>query len=169
MTAPETLPALHGTATVALPADRAFALFTGSMARWWPASHHIGESEMADLVIEPRVGGRWYEVGTDGAECDWGHVLVWEPPGRLVLTWQIDGRWTYDPDRASEVEIRFTQDAPEQTTVTLEHRLLERLTDGRSLSDEISAGDGGWNGVLARFAGWTAGRADAADRTPAAG
>ncbi|MGW4249505.1 SRPBCC domain-containing protein, partial [Nocardia sp. NPDC004722] len=90
------LPDLEGKATVALPIERAFAFFTESFGSWWPAVYHIGAAEMADAIVEPRVGGRWYERGTDDSECDWGRVLVWEPPHRLVLTWQIDGHWQYD-------------------------------------------------------------------------
>ena len=104
-------------------------------------------------ILEPHEGGRWYERGADGSECDWGRVLVWEPPHRLVVTWQINGQWQYDPDpeHASEIEVRFTADGPGQTIVELEHRLLERLVDGQALHDGISGG-GGWISLLERFA-----------------
>ncbi|MBF6067864.1 MULTISPECIES: SRPBCC family protein [Nocardia] len=148
-----TLPTLRGTATVALPLARAFAFFTDSFGSWWPAAYHIGSAEMADAVVEPRVGGRWYERGVDGSECDWGRVLAWEPPHRLLLTWQINGHWQFDPDprRASEIEIRFTADSPEQTTVTLEHRHLDRLVDGRAIHDTIAERGGGWSTLLELF------------------
>jgi uncharacterized protein YndB with AHSA1/START domain len=89
----------------------------------------------------------------DGIECDWGRVLVWEPPHRLLVTWQINGGWQYDPDpqHASEIEVRFIAEGPEKTRVELEHRLLERLVDGQALRDGIGEG-GGWSSVLERFA-----------------
>ncbi len=89
----------------------------------------------------------------DGSQCDWGRVLAWEPPHRLVVTWQINGQWQYDPDpqHASEIEVRFTPDGPEQTTVELEHRLLDRLVDGQAIRDAL-VGGGGWTAMLELFA-----------------
>jgi uncharacterized protein YndB with AHSA1/START domain len=135
--------------TVAAPADRAFAVFTESVNTWWPHQYHIGQADVDQVILEPREGGRWYERGVDGSECDWGRVLAWQPPHRLVLTWQINGSWQYDPDpdHASEIEIRFTPDGPEQTTVALEHRHLDRLVDGQALRDGLRGG-GGWNAIL---------------------
>jgi uncharacterized protein YndB with AHSA1/START domain len=154
MTTPMPLAALHGTATVRLPLEKAFAFFTESFSDWWPTAHHIGEADMAEAILEPRVGGRWFERGVDGSECDWGRVRVWEPPHRIVVTWQINGHWQYDPDpaRASEIEFRFTAESPEQTALTLEHRHLDRLTDGKAMRDTIVERGGGWSTVLARFA-----------------
>lgn len=148
------LPVLQGKAGVALPLERAFAFFTESFGSWWPAAYHIGAAEMADAILEPGEGGRWFERGIDGTECDWGRVLVWEPPHRLVVTWQIDGHWQYDPDpaRASEIEVRFTADGPEQTTVTLEHRHLDRLVDGKAIAETIVERGGGWSTLLELFA-----------------
>jgi uncharacterized protein YndB with AHSA1/START domain len=104
-------------------------------------------------VLEPRAGGRWYERGTDGTECDWGKVLAWEPPHRLLVTWQINGQWQYDPnpEHASEIEVRFTADGPGHTVVELEHRLLDRLADGQAIHDTITGG-GGWIAILELFA-----------------
>ncbi|WP_069165250.1 SRPBCC family protein [Nocardia altamirensis] len=146
--------ALHGAATVALPLDKAFAFFTESFGTWWPAVYHIGRTGMADAIMEPRAGGRWHERGTDGSECDWGRVVAWEPPNRLVVTWQINGYWQYDPDleRAGEIEVRFTETGPGQTSVTLEHRHLDRLVAGEALRDAIVEQGGGWSAVLVRFA-----------------
>ncbi|MEU7820287.1 SRPBCC family protein [Catellatospora sp. NPDC049133] len=152
MTAPA-LPPLYGRVTVSLPAERAFDLFTRSFGTWWPAQYHIGQADLAEAVVEPRVGGRWYERGVDGSECDWGTVLAWEPPHRLVLTWQINGRWQYDPEpaHASEIEVRFTAEGPEQTVVELEHRHFDRLVAGQAMRDGL-VGGGGWRGVLDIFA-----------------
>lgn len=148
-----TIPAIQGKVTVNAPIERAFRIFTESFTTWWPADYHIGEADMAEAIIEPREGGRWYERGVDGSECDWGHVLAWEPPHRLVVTWQINGQWQYDPDpeHASEIEVRFTPDGSDQTTVELEHRLLHRLVGGEAIRDSISGG-GGWGALLAQYA-----------------
>ncbi|MBY8863053.1 SRPBCC family protein [Nocardia sp. CA2R105] len=148
------VPILQGSATVALPVDRAFAFFTESFGSWWPAAYHIGQSEMADVVLEPRIGGRWYERGVDGAECDWGRVLEWEPPHRLVVTWQVNGHWQFDPDpvRASEIEIRFAADDYGQTAVTLEHRHIDRLVAGEGIAHTIAERGGGWSTLLELFA-----------------
>ncbi len=153
MTTAPPVPPLTGTITVGVPVERAFAVFTGSLDTWWPRMYHIGQAEMAEAVLEPRPGGRWYERGVDGSECDWGRVLAWEPPHRLVVTWQINGAWQYDPDpaHASEIEVRFTADGPGQTTVELEHRLLERLAGGQAIGDTIRGG-GGWTAMLELFA-----------------
>ncbi|MFI5780614.1 SRPBCC family protein [Nocardia sp. NPDC051570] len=146
------LPALQGKASVALPIERAFAYFTESFGSWWPG-YSIGKVEMADALLEPQVGGRWYERGVDGSECDWGRVLAWEPPHRILVTWQINGLWQFDPDpaHASEVEIRFTAEGPEQTVVELEHRHLDRLIEGQALRDVIAEQGGGWSTVLQSF------------------
>ena len=148
-----TIPAIQGTVTVNAPIERAFRIFTESFTTWWPADYHIGQADMAEAIIEPREGGRWYERGVDGSECDWGHVLAWQPPHRLVVTWQINGQWQYDPDpeHASEIEVRFTPEGSDQTTVELEHRLIHRLVGGEAIRDSISGG-GGWSAVLAQFA-----------------
>ena len=140
------------TMTVPLSAEQAFALFTSGFNSWWPQDH-IGPADLADVVIEPRDGGRWYELGTDGTECDWGAVLAWQPPGRLVLAWQLSPRWEYDPDpaHASEIEVRFTETAG-QTTVEFEHRCIERHGEGAdSLREQIGSA-GGWPAKLAGYA-----------------
>lgn len=139
--------------TVNASVEQTFKVFTESFTTWWPPEYHIGQADMAEAVLEPHVGGRWYEKGVDGSECNWGKVLSWEPPHRVVLTWQINGEWAYDPDpaRASELEIRFDADGPHQTVVALEHRHIERLVAGQAAYDSVS-GEGGWGTMLERFA-----------------
>jgi uncharacterized protein YndB with AHSA1/START domain len=139
--------------TVPISAERAFTLFTEGFNTWW-IGHRIGEAELAEAVIEPHVDGRWYERGVDGTECDWGKVLVYEPPGRLVLTWQLNCQFRYDPDlsHASEVEVLFTE-ANGKTRVDLEHRYIERLGDGGDeLATGVSSADGGWPAILDLYA-----------------
>jgi uncharacterized protein YndB with AHSA1/START domain len=145
---------LTGTVTVDVPIEQAFRIFTESISSWWPNEYHIGAADMAEPVLEPRMAGRWYERGVDGSECDWGRILVWEPPTRLVLTWQINGRWQFDPDpeHASEIEVRFRADGREQTIVDLEHRLIERLSDGHAIRATISEAGGGWGAILQLYA-----------------
>jgi uncharacterized protein YndB with AHSA1/START domain len=136
---------------VAAPPDRAFEVFTAGIGRWWPKTHHIGASDLDTLVIEPRAGGRWYERGVDGVECEVGKVLVWEPPARLVLGWQLTPDWKYDPDLITEVEVRFIAEGS-ATRVELEHRNLERLGDrAEALRQQIDSPDG-WSGLLQLFA-----------------
>ncbi len=134
--------------TVAAPPERAFAIFAERMDTWWPRSYTIGSSELDRVEIEPRAGGRWYEVGVDGSECVWGEVLAWEPPTRLVLTWRIAGDWQLD-DAASEIEVTFTP-AGDGTRVEIEHRHFERLRLGDAMREQVG-GEGGWGGLLARY------------------
>lgn len=136
--------------TVDAPQERAFRVFTQNIGRWWPREYHIGGSDMQDAVIEPRADGRWYEVGVDGTQCDWGRVLVWEPPHRLVLTWQITARWAFDPTFATEVEVRFTAQGAARTLVELEHRHLERYGDAAAATRDTM--DSGWPGIMQRYA-----------------
>lgn len=135
---------------VNVPPEQAFRVFTDGLDRWWLRSHHIGASEMARAVLEPRKGGRWYEIGVDGTECDWGRVLVWEPPHRLMLAWQINASWTYDPEFVTEVEVRFTPDEG-GTTVELEHRNLDRYGADREKAVDSMSSEGGWLALLNAF------------------
>lgn len=137
--------------TVPIPADQAFALFTEGFNSWW-IGHHIGKADLKEAVLEPKAGGRWYERGVDGSECDWGKVLVFDPPGRLVVTWQINAQWEYDPDpdHASEIEVLFTEQNG-QTKVDFQHRYIERLGAGaEDLAKSVSS-SGGWPTILDRF------------------
>src|SRR5688500_13181680 len=94
--------------SVQAPLAVAWRVFTEQVGTWWPlATHKIGKVNALDAVIEPRVGGRWYERGEDGTTCDWGRVLAWEPPSRLVLTWDISATWQHDPTMNTQIEVRF--------------------------------------------------------------
>jgi uncharacterized protein YndB with AHSA1/START domain len=112
------------------PPARAFEIFTGGMGRWWPRGRTVGLASHVDIVVEPRVDGRWFERDAEGRETQWGKVLIWEPPHRVVLAWQLDGQKTYDPTLITEVEITFTP-AEGGTEVRLEHRNLERFRQDR--------------------------------------
>jgi uncharacterized protein YndB with AHSA1/START domain len=143
--------AVKHTLSVDAPLERAFAVFTEGFGRWWPATHHIGKSELVDAVIEPRSGGRWYERNADGSECDWGHVIAWEPPRRVLLAWQLDAEWRYDPELITEVEVRFEADGA-RTRVTFEHRHLERMGERAEEVRRAVDSPEGWHGILARYA-----------------
>jgi uncharacterized protein YndB with AHSA1/START domain len=104
--------------TVAVPAEEAFSTFTAGINRWWPRDHHIGRAELDEAIIEGHEGGRWYERDVDGSECNWGKVVVWDPPSRLVLAWQISGEWAYDADLWTEVEVTFVAVASMLTATT---------------------------------------------------
>ncbi|MGZ3417446.1 MAG: SRPBCC family protein [Polyangiales bacterium] len=136
---------------VAAAPERAFSVFTQQMSAWWPlASHHIGAVDAREAIIEPRVGGRWYEKGVDGSECLWGHVAAWDPPSRLVLVWEISADWKHDAKLRTEVEVRFTKEG-NGTRVDLEHRLLENFGPRALEMKGIFDSEGGWNGMLAAF------------------
>jgi uncharacterized protein YndB with AHSA1/START domain len=139
------------TLTVKATPQTAFRVFTERFQAWWPASHHIGASPMAQAFIEPRVGGRWYEVGEDGSQCDWGDVLAWEPPGRLVLAWRLNARWEYDPALLTEVEVRFSAVGEGQTRVDFEHRGFENMgVMGEQARVQVDSPNG-WGAILASF------------------
>jgi uncharacterized protein YndB with AHSA1/START domain len=131
--------------------ERAFAVFTAGMGRWWKKEHHLGKSPLTDVVLEPREGGRWYEVNEDESTCEWGKVLAWEPPRRVLLAWQIDADWQYDPSFVTELEIRFTPDG-NRTRVDLEHRNLDRYGDkAESIRAMLDSSDG-WDLGMAAYA-----------------
>lgn len=137
------------TVDVNAPTERAFELFARHIGRWWPAGRTVGENPHVDVVIEPRAGGRWFEIDSQGNETPWGKVLVWDPPGRLVLGWQLNSRFTYDFDLLTEVEVTFSPKCA-GTRVTLEHRDLERFgADAEKLAGQLG---GGWPGFLDQYA-----------------
>ena len=139
------------TIIVQAPRDKAFDIFTRGMVRWWSKSHSINTSPIADIVVEPRAGGRWYERGEDGTECQWGHVIAWEPPGRVVFAWQINAEWKFDPSLVTEVEIRFIAEQG-ATRIELEHRDLEKFGDKEAAVRNAIDSPGGWQGLLESFA-----------------
>jgi Activator of Hsp90 ATPase homolog 1-like protein len=138
--------------TVPLSPARAFALFTERMTDFWPKEHSIGSAELAEVVIEPSVGGRWYERGVDGSECPWGRVAQWEPPRKVVLLWQIGANWQYDPDFETDIEVTFTEESPNRTRVDLSHNNLQRYGDATEQMRAIFDDPKGWAGTLAAFA-----------------
>jgi uncharacterized protein YndB with AHSA1/START domain len=140
---------------VEVPQERAFHVFTARFDTWWPRAHHIGKAELKEARIEPRVGGRWYEVGTEGSECDWGKVLAWEPPSRILLAWQINGEWKYDASFMTELEVKFVPLGPQRTRVELEHRNLERFGDKMEAVRASFESKQGWEGGLTLYAAAT--------------
>ena len=139
---------------VETPIERAFSVFTAGIDTWWPREHTIGDEPLAEMVLELHVGGRAYGVGVNGGESDWGRVLAYEPPTRVVISWGINLEWKreLDPERASEFEVRFIAESPDRTRVELEHRHLDRHGDGWEKMRDAVGSPGGWGGGLKAFA-----------------
>lgn len=139
---------------VAAPVERAFRVFTEQFDRIKPREHNLLGVEIAETVFERHVGGHVYDRGVDGSECRWARVLVYEPPHRVVISWDIDPRWRLETDsaRSSEVEIRFVAEGTARTRVELEHRHLERHGEGWEGVRESVRGEGGWPLYLQRYA-----------------
>jgi uncharacterized protein YndB with AHSA1/START domain len=139
---------------VEAPLERAFSVFTDGIGTWFPPEYNLLDVEIAERVFEPRAGGRVYDRGVDGSECHWARVLAYEPPNRVVISWDISPRWQIetDPEKTSEVEVRFISEAPERTRVELEHRNLDRHGEGWEQTRESVGGEGGWPGCLRSFA-----------------
>ncbi len=129
---------------VAAPQALAFKVFTENIDTWWPRTHHIGSTPMTALVLEPGAGGRWYTLHEDGTEVSVGKVLQWQPIERIVLAWQINGNFKYDPELVTEVEIVFIDKGPNNTLVLFEHRNLDRLGEGKA----VESMDQGWGQIL---------------------
>ena len=146
--------AVSASIVVAAPPERAFAVFTEDMESWWPKEHHLLQAPLAKMVFEPKAGGQVYDVGTDGSECRWARVLVFEPPKRIVFTWDVSPQWQIetDPARTSEVEVRFVPEGTGRTRVELEHRHLDRQGDGWQGMRDAVEGPGGWSLTLDNFA-----------------
>jgi uncharacterized protein YndB with AHSA1/START domain len=151
-TAPQST-AVRKQIVVEAPIERAFKVFTEDFGEFKPPEHNILGVELAETVFETREGGHVYDRGVDGSECRWARVLVYEPPTRVVISWDLNAQWQVETDLAktSEVEVRFTAEAPDRTRVELEHRNLERHGDGW---EGIRAGvdsEGGWPLYLQRY------------------
>jgi uncharacterized protein YndB with AHSA1/START domain len=139
--------------TIRVSQQRAFDVFTRNFGQWWPKSHSIiGKSPQKTAAIEPYVGGRWFETGEDGSECDWGEVLAWEPPHRVLLAWRIGLNWSFDPKIHTEVEVRFTPLPEGGTRVDLVHGKLDGYGDRAEEARATFEGDGAWGSLLDAFA-----------------
>ncbi|WP_394761122.1 SRPBCC family protein [Phenylobacterium sp.] len=143
--------AIRKSFTVRATPERAFEVFTAGLHRWWPKSHSIGDAPLKMATIEPRVGGRWYSLTEDGVEHEWGDVLAWEPPARLILAWRLNGAFTYDPDLLTEVEVCFAATGEGETRVDFEHRGLERFGAGEAVQAIRGGMDQGWGLILDAF------------------
>lgn len=158
MTLSDTATLVRKSITVEAGQQRAFDVFTTQHGTWWPAAYHIGTADYTSAFIEPFAGGRWYERGVDGTETVWGHVLVWEPPARLVLAWQISADWRFDAKVMTEIEVRFERIGETRTRVELEHRHLDRFGDRaaemRAIFDAggVPGAPQGWSGILRVYA-----------------
>jgi uncharacterized protein YndB with AHSA1/START domain len=141
---------------VDVPQARAFAVFTDDIATWWDPTHHLlpEGTTLEAMVFEPRVGGHVYDVASDGSECRWSRVLAYDPPERIVFSWDINLRWEIETDheRTSEVEVRFIAEAPDRTRVELEHRHLDRHGDGWEQMRAAVGSEGGWPSGVERYA-----------------
>jgi uncharacterized protein YndB with AHSA1/START domain len=144
---------VHVQIVVEAPIERAFRVFTKEFDRIKPREHNLLRVEIAETVFEPRVGGHVYDRGVDGSECRWARVLTYEPPHRVVISWDISPQWQIETnlERTSEVEVRFIAESPERTRVELEHRNLDRHGEGWEEEREVVRGEGGWPLYLQRF------------------
>lgn len=136
--------------TVKAPIEDTFKAFTERSNEWWPPDYKLGNSERSDIILEPWKGGRWFERSIDGSECDWGRVLLWNPPYHLVISWQIGVGFepNDDPDKASIVEVRFSEIHSNETGIHLIHSQFENHgEDWKSMRDSIE-GEGGWQTLL---------------------
>jgi uncharacterized protein YndB with AHSA1/START domain len=140
--------------TVKASQERAFKVFTEEMASWWHPDHHLIQGELQTMVVEPRQGGRIYDLATDGSECSWARVLAYDPPSRFVFSWDISPRWEIETDleKTSEVEVTFTPEDDQTTRVTLEHKHLDRHGEGWEGERDAVGSPGGWPDGLRRFA-----------------
>lgn len=134
------------------PIAHVFKVFTNGIDRWWPRQHHIGASPLKQAIIEPHEGGRWYSICEDDSECDIGRVVAWDPPNRVLLTWQITADWKFDPNFVTDVEVTFTPTSAKSTSVVMEHRNLERYgAAAEQLRNSIDSPEG-WGFIIESFA-----------------
>jgi uncharacterized protein YndB with AHSA1/START domain len=154
MSTPATATSIRHEIVVEVPIERAFSVFTDGLGSFKPPEHNMLGVEIAETVFEPRVGGDVYDRGVDGSVCRWARVLAYEPPRRVVISWDINPQWRIETDleNTSEVEVRFIAEAPDRTRVELEHRSLDRHGDGwEAVRDAVDGADG-WPLYLQRFA-----------------
>jgi uncharacterized protein YndB with AHSA1/START domain len=139
---------------VEAPIEEAFRVFTEEFGSFKPPEHNMLQVEIAETIFEPRVGGHLYDRGVDGSECRWARILAYEPPSRVMFSWDISPRWQIETDleKTSEVEVHFISEGPERTRVELEHRNIERHGDGWEGTREGVGGNEGWPLYLQRFA-----------------
>jgi uncharacterized protein YndB with AHSA1/START domain len=148
MTAAQVLDTSVRTETmVEAPIEHAFKVFTDGIGSWWDPNHHLLQAELEEMVFEPVVGGNIYDRGVDGSECRWSRVLAYEPPHRVVFSWDINLRWEIetDHDKTSEIEVRFSPEGPNRTRVELEHRNLDRHGEGWEGMRDAVGSPNGWN------------------------
>jgi uncharacterized protein YndB with AHSA1/START domain len=159
MSTPAAQTSVRTEVVVEAPIERAFSVFTEDFGGFKPPEHNILGVELAETVFEQRVGGHIVDRGVDGSECRWARILAYEPPNRVVFSWDLNQQWQIesDPDKTSEVEVRFVAETPERTRVELEHRNLDRHGEGWQGIGEGVGGDGGWPLYLQRFAELLAG------------
>jgi uncharacterized protein YndB with AHSA1/START domain len=139
---------------VEAPIERAFRVFTEDFDRVKPREHNMLGVDIAETVFEAREGGRIYDRGIDGSECQWARVLAYEPPNRVAFSWDISPQWQIETDlsKTSEVEVRFVPETPERTRVEIEHRHLDRHGLGWEGERDVVASEGGWPLYLQRYA-----------------
>ena len=154
MSTPAPATSIRHEVVVEAPIERAFTVFTEGLGSFKPPEHNLLGVEIAETVFEPRVGGDVYDRGVDGSVCRWARVLVYEPPNRVVISWDISPHWQIETDleKTSEVEVRFKPETPERTRVELEHRELDRHGDGWEAVREGVDSQDGWPTYLRRFA-----------------
>jgi uncharacterized protein YndB with AHSA1/START domain len=136
------------------PIAHCFKVFTERFDTWWPRSHHIGKAEPYTAILEPREGGRWFERGSDGSECEWGRVLVYAPPTRVAVSWHLGQDFKYDPDpaKASRVDVTFHDEGSGKTRVDVVHSQLDRHGDGWQKVKESVGSMGGWPLIIEAYA-----------------
>jgi uncharacterized protein YndB with AHSA1/START domain len=154
MSTPASATSIRHEVVVEAPIERAFSVFTEGFGSFKPPEHNLLDVEIAETVFEPGEGGDVYDRGVDGSVCRWARVLAYEPPNRVVISWDISPRWQIETDleKTSEVEVRFISETPERTRVELDHRELDRHGDGWEAVREGVDNEGGWPTYLRRFA-----------------